>query len=304
MRFLLLLLLLLQQPATASTLYHAIDAHDDGHDRSPAQTLTGSQSRFEMYAVEIAVSDQEFVIRLDSNLPLQGVSSPFAKDGHIGYGDIFLESASGETYAIKFAPNESPLPTGVYGNVVARNAAADNYGSSASANNPAIATNLVMGDRIGIGDIVVAQVEGVPGSGNHRIVVSFPRHLLPEGTYTLSITQECANDLISLPIVAPLAQPLSPAPPPPGLMPVAQPTALPFAAVATELGSIEIPSEFLLIAALGFLLLLLDSDGDESIASREEGTVASVAKPIPEGDFSLIVTFLIALFFVLSTRKT
>ncbi|MGF1479079.1 MAG: hypothetical protein ACFB4I_06275 [Cyanophyceae cyanobacterium] len=255
-------------PVQASTLIRVQDLRTDGADHLE-ETVFGDDSRFEIYDLEVATVNGETVIRLDSNLPLAGVKDKRAADGHIGYGDLFIETAQG-TYAVKFAPNETTLPTGVYKNAVGVNLAADNNGAALGRSNPR-PTNLVAGDRIG--DVYVSSVPGTEGSGQHRLIIAFAEELLPAGDRQLYFTQECHNDTVELAYQhSPMATEIPTAPmamPSPGDVPHLGPTLAPSRSALAETPSSEnIPSEaFIGAGVVGvaiLLALLLGGDSDDA----------------------------------------
>lgn len=137
--------LLMNQPAQAGTLQnnwnYALDSYNDG--------VSGGQvggGIFEFYSLALRETDQEIIFAINANLPIEGDSSSWVRNGSISYGDLFFNfsgtdfnSANSNLFAIRFSPfNDSGVSElGVFNQVTATNVTAvnDGFSSLASYNN-------------------------------------------------------------------------------------------------------------------------------------------------------------------------
>ncbi|MDA0865217.1 MAG: hypothetical protein O2890_02140 [Cyanobacteria bacterium] len=112
---------------------YAIDSFSDGSELG----RRGANSIYEFYGLAIKETADRVYVGLNSNMSLGGQYYNPAADDYIHYGDLFfnftgedLADAQGNLFAIKFdAGNDSGVSeTGVYGNVVSKNVAAQNSG--------------------------------------------------------------------------------------------------------------------------------------------------------------------------------
>lgn len=180
---LLLGLFIGQKTVTAQTFYRTIDATNDA---KPNQS-------YEINGFEVQVWDNITRIVIDSNFPLMGMPEIKAKDGRIGAGDILIKDIDGNTWGIKFAPNETTLSNGVYSNVVTTSKVRTNYGARAEFTRQ---TNIVSGEFKS--DINVFNYPGIGTNDGSKIIIEIPNWILPEGQLLLDYTLECANDAIKL----------------------------------------------------------------------------------------------------------
>ncbi|MGC9504770.1 XDD3 family exosortase-dependent surface protein [Baaleninema sp.] len=126
-------------PANAGSMYngwnYTIDSFNDGYNLG----TIGENSNFEFYGMALTEVDDQVYVGINSNLSLDGVSSSYASDKHIGYGDLFFNfsgdnaqqtQADSNFFGVHFATNsDSGAPElGVYTNVTGRNVAKANSG--------------------------------------------------------------------------------------------------------------------------------------------------------------------------------
>lgn len=91
---------------------------------------------FEMYGMAVMETADQLIFAINTNLGIDGASSQFANDRHIGWGDLILnftglnlDSAQGSLHAISFATNANsgkPELTGVFRNVGVHSVAREN----------------------------------------------------------------------------------------------------------------------------------------------------------------------------------
>lgn len=126
------------QVAQAGTLHqgwnYAIDSFNDGYNSG----IIGANSEYEFYGMAAREDADNLYIAFNSNLGLDGAASSHASDGHIGWGDLFLNfsgdnfstaQSSGDLFGIRFAENsDSNVGLGLYSGVTARSVAQQNSG--------------------------------------------------------------------------------------------------------------------------------------------------------------------------------
>ncbi|NES67949.1 MAG: PEP-CTERM sorting domain-containing protein [Okeania sp. SIO2D1] len=119
------------QPATASTLYNGWHYTLDSPNDSIGENQVGG-TIYEIGGMAYTTTDTEVIFAFKSNLPLGGTSSSYAQDGHVAWGDLFLnfsgqnlDTASNNALlqAIRFRPGGE---TGIYNNVIAKDVAYEN----------------------------------------------------------------------------------------------------------------------------------------------------------------------------------
>lgn len=126
------------QAAQAGTLYkgwnYAIDSFNDGYEGG----IVGHNSDYEFYGMAVQEDADSLYVAFNSNLQLDGWAYGGASDGHIGWGDLFLNfsgdnfltaQANGDLFGIRFAENsDSNVGLGVYSGVTAQNVTRYNSG--------------------------------------------------------------------------------------------------------------------------------------------------------------------------------
>ena len=99
-------------PAQAYSWTYGIDSFNDGYNSG----VVGTNSAFEFYGMAVAEDANSILFALNANLDLTGYASSGAADGHIGWGDLFLNFTgknynpaidSGNMLAIHFAGTNS-----------------------------------------------------------------------------------------------------------------------------------------------------------------------------------------------------
>jgi hypothetical protein len=124
-------------PAHANDWDYAIDSFEDGYTLG----TIGAESAFEFYGMAIKSTADKVFVALNSNLARAGYDYSGANDGHIGYGDLFLNfsgknraqaEADGDLIGIRFATNsDSGAPElGVYSGVTSKDETKANSGFS------------------------------------------------------------------------------------------------------------------------------------------------------------------------------
>ncbi|MBP0002722.1 MAG: S8 family serine peptidase [Cyanobacteria bacterium SBC] len=94
-------------------------------------------THYEIYGTALKETSDSIYLAINSNLPLSGVSSAYATDGHVGWGDLLFNfsgnnldtaSANGELFGIRFAElsDSGVSELGVYRNVRATDIAVEN----------------------------------------------------------------------------------------------------------------------------------------------------------------------------------
>ncbi|MDJ0516447.1 MAG: PEP-CTERM sorting domain-containing protein [Okeania sp. SIO2D1] len=119
------------KPATAGTFhngwYYTLDSPND----SVGENQVGG-TIYEIGGMAYTTTDTEVIFAVKSNFPLDGNPSSDAQDGHVAWGDLFLnfsgqnlDTASNNAllHAIRFRPGGE---TGIYGNVIAKDVAYEN----------------------------------------------------------------------------------------------------------------------------------------------------------------------------------
>lgn len=119
------------KPATASTFHNGWHYTLDSHNDSIGANGVGG-TIYEIGGMAYTTTDTEVIFAVKSNLPLGGTSSSYAQDGHVAWGDFFLnfsgqnlDTASNNAllHAISFRPGGD---TGIYSNVTAKDVAYEN----------------------------------------------------------------------------------------------------------------------------------------------------------------------------------
>jgi hypothetical protein len=99
-------------PAQAYSWTYGIDSFNDGYNSG----VVGTNSAFEFYGMAVAEDANSILFALNANLDLTGNASTRATDGHVGWGDLFLNFTgqnydpainSGNMLAIHFAGTNS-----------------------------------------------------------------------------------------------------------------------------------------------------------------------------------------------------
>jgi hypothetical protein len=85
-------------PAQAAPWTYGIDSFNDGITGGVA----GDNGAFEFFGMAVAEEGDQVFVALNANLLLTGYNSDGAVDGHIGWGDLFL-NFSGQNYDTAFA---------------------------------------------------------------------------------------------------------------------------------------------------------------------------------------------------------
>lgn len=133
------------QAVQAGTLHngwnYAIDSFTDGTGvDSNGRVVLGANSDYEFYGLAIRETADTVFVAINSNLGLEGASYQYAKDGHIGWGDMFFDfsgadtfgdAASEDLFGIRFTEySDSKVDVGVYSNVRTRSVTGANAGHS------------------------------------------------------------------------------------------------------------------------------------------------------------------------------
>jgi hypothetical protein len=85
-------------PAQAASWTYGIDSFNDGVTGGDV----GNNGAFEFFGMAVAEEDDNVFVALNANLLLTGYNSSGAADGHIGWGDLFL-NFSGQNYEAALA---------------------------------------------------------------------------------------------------------------------------------------------------------------------------------------------------------
>lgn len=122
-------------PAQAQDWDYAIDSFNDGYNLG----VVGANSSFEFYGLAMKTTADQVFVAINSNLALEGEAASGAADGHIGYGDLFLNftgnnraQAEGNDlfFGIRFAQNSDSgaAELGVYQGVTSQDTTKTNSG--------------------------------------------------------------------------------------------------------------------------------------------------------------------------------
>lgn len=147
-----------QNPTDEQGWQYTLDSFNDG--------VNGYQvggNVYEIYGLALRETDDSIWVALNANMPLTGATAPSARDGNIGWGDLFFNfsgtdfttaSNEGNLFAVRFAQtNDSFAPTiGLYSNVTATSTTAINSGfSSIQIYNEWVSSH---GSRPSLGDLL------------------------------------------------------------------------------------------------------------------------------------------------------
>jgi hypothetical protein len=123
-------------PAQAAPWTYGIDSFNDGITGG----IAGDNGFFEIFGIAVAEEDDNVFVALNANLGISGVARSGAVDGHIGWGDVFLNFsgkdymtalADGDMFAVHFNGTDSDSSAqdnGLYKVDTARNVAGENAG--------------------------------------------------------------------------------------------------------------------------------------------------------------------------------
>ncbi|MGD1901460.1 MAG: PEP-CTERM sorting domain-containing protein [Geitlerinemataceae cyanobacterium] len=107
-------------PAHAAPWTYGFDAFNDG----VTNGVAGDGGAFEFYGMAVTEDEDNIFLALNSNLSLSGYNSSGADDGHIGWGDLFLNFsgkdtatalADGDLFALHIAGTDSDSSAQVNG---------------------------------------------------------------------------------------------------------------------------------------------------------------------------------------------
>ncbi|OLP19907.1 hypothetical protein BST81_03175 [Leptolyngbya sp. 'hensonii'] len=217
------------QAATLNTWSEILDSPNDS-----IQGDTVGGTVYEIYKAFYRQREERIDLAFNTNFPFQGVSSSFASDGYIGFGDIIinttgqnLSAAQGELFAIRaVSNNNSAAPNlGLLGDVSAKSVASQNglkpanlqaYNSYVQSNGgqPSIgdlpANTIYFDQNVHIPNVIAsgtwldnvqwlspADLSGLGGPGQYTYGVSFASSILPDGSFIFHWGPECNNDVIA-----------------------------------------------------------------------------------------------------------
>lgn len=220
----------LSKPARAGVFYnnwnYAVDSFDDS---MTGNTVGGT--KYEIFATAFQQTADKTFFAINSNFSLNGTSSNYADDGHVGWGDLLMD-IGGSKFGIHFVKNNASgvRELGLYADVTTKTVARANgmaldnlrqynawvrqHGKTPSlgdlsADDPYFDQNqhipnlIASGTRIGD----VNQLSNLTGlgldfahfgaNGTYTHVMSIDSSLLPAGNATWWIAPECDNDVIA-----------------------------------------------------------------------------------------------------------
>lgn len=212
----------------AGTLYnnwnYAIDSFDD----STAGNDVGN-TKYEIFGTAFQQTPTQLLFAINSNLSLEGTTSTYAADGHVNWGDLFLDF-DGNVFGVNFVGNNASgvSTTGVYADVTTKNVAKENglawdnlgeynnwvrqNGKTPSmgdlgADDPYFNPNehvpnlIASGTRIGDVELIT-DITGLgldfghfQAIGTYTHVLAIDRTILPAGDVTFWLAPECNNDI-------------------------------------------------------------------------------------------------------------
>ncbi|MTJ51531.1 PEP-CTERM sorting domain-containing protein [Anabaena sp. UHCC 0253] len=226
--------------AQASTLHNGWNYAIDSFNDSTYRTYSGSPTSvgggtFEIYglAMKDDVQGNKVTFAINSNLARDGAIVPVASGySHIGWGDLFIQTASG-LLGVNFTDaNDSAASLGLYQvaatksvavandgwptnssytNFVASKGGNPNLGDLAQHQSPfGNTTNSVIAAGQWIGNILPADLSGINfghfgAFGSQTFGFSIERSLIPSGDILAWIFQECFNDGVAM--VANISEP-------------------------------------------------------------------------------------------------
>ncbi|RMG06542.1 MAG: PEP-CTERM sorting domain-containing protein [Cyanobacteria bacterium J055] len=216
------------KPMLAGTLYnnwnYAIDSFDD----STSGNDVGN-TKYEIFGTAFQQTPTQLLFAINSNLSLEGTTSTYAADGHVGWGDLFLD-LDGSLLGVKFVGNNASgvATTGLYDTVTTKTVAKENgsawdnlgeynnwvrqNGKTPSigdlgADDPYFNLNehvpnlIASGTRIGDVELI-ADLTGLgldfgqfQATGAYTHVLAIDRTLLPAGNVKFWLAPECDNDI-------------------------------------------------------------------------------------------------------------
>ncbi|WP_016950814.1 PEP-CTERM sorting domain-containing protein [Anabaena sp. PCC 7108] len=219
--------------AQASTLQNGWNYTIDSFTDSTYRTYPGSPTSvgggtFEIYglAMKDDIENNKLTFALNTNLARDGAVVPVANGySHIGWGDLFIQTASG-LLGINFTDaNDSAASLGVYQVAATKSVAAANDGWSTNSSytnfvaskggNPTLGdlaqnqspfgntTNSVIAAGQSIGNLLSADLTGLNfgnfgAFGSQTFGFSIDRSLVSPGAITAWIFEECFNDGIAM----------------------------------------------------------------------------------------------------------
>ncbi|WP_353931538.1 XDD3 family exosortase-dependent surface protein [Okeanomitos corallinicola TIOX110] len=233
--------------AQASVLHNGWNYSIDSFNDSTYRTSPGSATRvgggtFEIHAIGMKddIENNRITFAINANLPQDGAVVPVANGySHIGWGDLFIQTASG-LLGVNFTnANDSAASLGVWrvSGTASVAAANDGWDSNAEYTNHVISrggnptlgdlaqhqspfgntTHSVISSGQRIGDVLAGDLSGLDfgrfgAFGSQTFGFSLDRSLIPSGDVVAWLIQECFNDGIAM--VANVSEPPQPTPEP------------------------------------------------------------------------------------------
>jgi hypothetical protein len=216
------------KPMLAGTLYnnwnYAIDSSDD----STSGNDVGN-TKYETFGTAFQQTPTQLLFAINSNLSLEGTTSTYAADGHVGWGDLLID-INGRLLGVNFVSNNASgvSTTGVYDNLITKTVAKENgiawdnlgeynnwvrqNGKTPSmgdlgADDPYFNLNehvpnlIASGTRIGDVELIT-DLTGLgldfghfQATGTYTHVFAIDRTILPAGDAIFLLSLECNNDI-------------------------------------------------------------------------------------------------------------
>jgi hypothetical protein len=168
------------------------------------QVIVGKKSPYEIFEFSISETPNEITFSIESNLPLEGLPEPRARNKHVGYGDLMLYYKNAKI-GIKFAGRNK----GIYSNITTINNTENYFGSKT----PQIYINRLKSasvhdsnrilppewvTHVGRGALLSkeVEVEQVMENQYHHIQITVSKKDLPKGSFTAYLPTECINDYV------------------------------------------------------------------------------------------------------------